>query len=238
MAKSWTVLRLCAGPPNYFASKGIDNRRLDAELLLADMLELDRVGLYLNYDRPLQAAELAAFRATCRARRAARAARLHPRAVPSSGRCRFKVDPGGADSARRIPRLLVEEALKRAAASGTVLDVGIGSGAIAVAIAHERPDVHGDGHRPVRCRPWRWPARMPNATAWRSGSSSRQGDLFAPRRRALRSDRLQSALHRGRGAGDGLMPEVRDFEPQLALDRRRRRPRLPTGRWSRPAIGA
>jgi release factor glutamine methyltransferase len=56
--ETWTLLKLLRWTTNYFTEKGIDNPRLDAELLLADVLKLDRVGLYLNYDRPLSREEL------------------------------------------------------------------------------------------------------------------------------------------------------------------------------------
>ena len=58
----WTLLRLLRWMTDYFSGKGIDNPRLDAELMLAHILKLDRVGLYLNYDRPLVTAELDTIR--------------------------------------------------------------------------------------------------------------------------------------------------------------------------------
>ena len=68
MAESWTVLKLLRWTADYFAGRGIDSPRLDAELLLADTLGLDRVGLYLNFERPLQAEELANYREKVRRR--------------------------------------------------------------------------------------------------------------------------------------------------------------------------
>jgi len=140
MSETWSVLRLLEWTAGYFVAQGIDSARLDAELLLGDVLELNRVGLYLHYDRPLTAAELATFRALVR-RRAAREPLAYIR-----GHCEFwsmslKVSP-----AVLIPRadteVLVEEALSRLPAAGRVLDIGTGSGAIAIAIAHERPQAN------------------------------------------------------------------------------------------------
>ena len=46
--ENWTVLKLLRWTADYFAGRSIDSPRLDAELLLADALGLDRVGLYLT----------------------------------------------------------------------------------------------------------------------------------------------------------------------------------------------
>ncbi|NIQ93969.1 MAG: protein-(glutamine-N5) methyltransferase, release factor-specific, partial [Desulfuromonadales bacterium] len=67
----WTVLKLLEWTAGYFREQGIESGRLDAELLLAQTLGLDRVGLYLHYDRPLNSEELAAYRGLVK-RRAAR----------------------------------------------------------------------------------------------------------------------------------------------------------------------
>ncbi|MDH3998603.1 MAG: protein-(glutamine-N5) methyltransferase, release factor-specific, partial [Desulfuromonadales bacterium] len=58
----WSVIKLLKWTADYFAEKGIDSARLEAELLLAATLKLDRVGLYVNFERPLEAKELASFR--------------------------------------------------------------------------------------------------------------------------------------------------------------------------------
>ena len=78
MGEVWTVLKLLRWTADYFTARGIDSPRLDAELLLADTLKLDRVGLYLNFERPLQTDELSAYRDRVR-RRAGRAADLSQR---------------------------------------------------------------------------------------------------------------------------------------------------------------
>ena len=62
MSEPWTLLKLLRWTTEFFREKGIDSPRLDAELLIAEVLGLDRVGIYLNYDRPLAAAELAAIK--------------------------------------------------------------------------------------------------------------------------------------------------------------------------------
>ena len=68
----WTIIRLLEWTRGYFASKGIDDARLEAELLLAHALGAERVQLYAQHDRVLAEAELSAFRDLVR-RRAQRA---------------------------------------------------------------------------------------------------------------------------------------------------------------------
>ena len=66
--KTWTVLDLLRWTADYFASKGIDTARLDAECLLAHALGVDRMRLYLDFDKPVTEAERAAFRELVRRR--------------------------------------------------------------------------------------------------------------------------------------------------------------------------
>ncbi|MEJ2201381.1 MAG: peptide chain release factor N(5)-glutamine methyltransferase [Desulfuromonadaceae bacterium] len=138
MTESWTVLKILQWTADYFADKGIAGGRLDAEVLLADVLDLDRVGLYLNFDRPLSSDELSAFR-----QRVTRRSRREPiqyiLGETEFWSLAFRVSPEVL-----IPRadteILVEEALQRCPVSGPVLDVGTGSGAVVIALAHELPE--------------------------------------------------------------------------------------------------
>ena len=60
--KIWTIGRILKWPEQYFKDKGIESPRLDAEVLLAHVLEKQRIYLYVHFDEPLQPAELAAYR--------------------------------------------------------------------------------------------------------------------------------------------------------------------------------
>ncbi|HBT84016.1 MAG TPA: peptide chain release factor N(5)-glutamine methyltransferase [Desulfuromonas sp.] len=213
MAETWTVLKLLKWTAEYFAGKGIDNGRLDAELLLAATLGLNRVGLYLNYDRPLSAEELTLFR-----QQVERRARREPLAY-ILGRCEFWSLPFAVTPAVLIPRpdteVLVEEALKRLPQNGQVLDVGLGSGAIAVAIAHERSDARIEG---IDLSLSALAVAQGNAAANAVAAqvSFHQGDLFAlnggPYDVIVSNPPYIAAAEM-----PTLMPEVRDFEPSLAL---------------------
>ena len=59
--EKWDVLKVLNWTKGYLAEKGVENPRLEAEWMLCEALSLDRVGLYLNFDKPLSDAELAAW---------------------------------------------------------------------------------------------------------------------------------------------------------------------------------
>jgi release factor glutamine methyltransferase len=103
VAEQWTICRLLdtAGP--YLREKGSTSARLDAELLLAETLGLERIQLYTQYDRPLSAAEVDAFRALV-ARRAA-----HEPVAYILGRAYFRHLVLEVDPAVLIPRPETEE---------------------------------------------------------------------------------------------------------------------------------
>src|SRR5450631_1550372 len=61
-AEIWTTLKILNWTKDYLTGKGIANARLEAEWILCAATGLDRVGLYLNFDKPLNETELAAYR--------------------------------------------------------------------------------------------------------------------------------------------------------------------------------
>ena len=125
----------------HLADRGIENPRLNAERLLAHLLKLNRVSLYMNFDRPMDPAELEELRELLRRRT------RHEPLQYILGETEFYSLPFKTDSRALIPRpeteILVEKALDICREHFSdrqpvqLLDVGTGSGTIAVTIASQ-----------------------------------------------------------------------------------------------------
>ena len=132
MTQAWTIGSLLQWTKQYFRDKGVENPRLDADVLLSSLLGKDRVYLYVHFDQPMEQEELVKFREMVR-RRAAREPVAYIVGHREFMGLEFRVSP-----AVLIPRpdteVLVEAAIEQLAAvrDGMILDVGTGSGAILI----------------------------------------------------------------------------------------------------------
>jgi len=214
VSRIWTVLEMIRWTTDYLAGKGIREPRLNAEILLAGVLGLKRLDLYLQFDRPLQPSELDEYRA--RLKRRARHEPLQYIAGYADFReLRLKVD-------RRvlIPRpeteVLVGEVLAWAKRhdAATALDIGTGSGAIALSLATE-----GAFERVVAVdlSPDALDVARENAAARGATVELREGSLFD----AVAGERFDVVVSNppyvGEREREGLDAEVRDWEPAAAL---------------------
>lgn len=136
----WTIGAVLKWATDDFRGKGIENPRLDAEVLLAYALGATRTQLFIDMPKPLEAAELAKFRELVKRRRAREPVAYLRGEREFFGRT-FKVD-----ARVLIPRpdteTLVEVALARTAhvsLSMRALDLCTGSGCVAISLAKERP---------------------------------------------------------------------------------------------------
>jgi release factor glutamine methyltransferase len=138
---TWTVLTLLDWAAGYLRERGFDEPRLDAELLLAEVLKMGRLDLYLQFDRPLLPEELSAFKSLFRRRLS------HEPMQYILGKTGFMGLPFIVTNQVLIPRpeteVLVEKALEEIRRLGprsvAVADIGTGSGNIAISIAHYVP---------------------------------------------------------------------------------------------------
>jgi release factor glutamine methyltransferase len=138
--KTWTVGDLVKWATDDFRARGIENPRLDAELLVASALHATRMQLIIDRERPVVGSELAALRELVKRRRAREPIAYLLGEREFYGR-KFKVD-----SRVLIPRpdteTLVEVGLERtrhASMYARVLDLCTGSGCVAVTLARQRP---------------------------------------------------------------------------------------------------
>lgn len=200
----------------YLGEKGVHNARLNGELLLAGVLGCKRLDLYLQHDRPLSAEELAEFKTRLR-RRARREPLQYIDGTAAFRNLVLRVDPRVL-----IPRpeteVLVQQVLDwaRGREALTAVDVGTGSGAVALALATEGPFarvVATDAQAEALAA-----ARENHALAAPGAPVEfRQGDLLAP----VRGERFDVVVSNPPYVGDeeraSLDPEVREWEPASAL---------------------
>ena len=216
--RTWKLLDLLREATGFLSSKGLESSRLEAEWMLAAALGLRRIDLYLQFEKVLQGTEVESFRSLVRQRLTGRPLQY------ITGDAGFRLLDLQVDERVLVPRpeteILVEEALTFLGEepAGPVLDVGCGSGAIAVSIASEcraaivlATDVSAGALAVAR------------NNAERHGVGDRIrflcGDLLAPLAAGARFGAILSNPPYIASADIAvLQPEVRDHEPHLALD--------------------
>jgi release factor glutamine methyltransferase len=214
--KSWTIASLVKWAVEDFRARGIENPRLDAELIVAHALGIDRTRVIIDGARPLEGAELSKLRELVKRRRS------HEPIAYLRGYREFYGREFKVDRRVLIPRpdteALVDVALARSShvsLSMRMLDLCTGSGCVAVSVARQRPtgkvvasDLSPDALAVAR------------DNALRLGAYNMafvESDLFANIQgkfdviTANPPYILTSDI-------EGLQPDIREFEPRLALD--------------------
>ncbi|MDR3559934.1 MAG: peptide chain release factor N(5)-glutamine methyltransferase [Negativicutes bacterium] len=213
--KRWTIGAILTWTKQYFEDKGVDNPRLDAEVLLSHILGKDRLYLYVNFDQPLQTEELAVYREAVK-RRAMRTPVAYIVGRKEFMGLNFSVTP-----AVLIPRpdteVLVETALNRLKEmeQPRILDLGTGSGAIVVSLLNRLASARG-----VAVDLSAEALAVAGHNAATLGVADRlvfhQGDLWAPVKGQAFDAIMSNPPYITTAELAGLAPEVRQ-EPGLAL---------------------
>ena len=210
-----TVMKALQKAAAYFERRRVPSARLDAEVLLAHVLKLDRIDLYIQHDRPLDRGEIDAYRKLLQER---------TRGVPVpylTGRREFFSREFFVNPSVLIPRpeteLLVEAAADwcRGLKGPLLVDVGTGSGIIAVTLALLLPQSRvvgvdiSDGALAVARR---------NADNHQVKVEFRQGDLLSPLQdlKGKIDAIISNPPYISQCQWEGLPREVRQ-EPSLAL---------------------
>lgn len=215
-----SVRDVLAAASGWLARQGVDgdDARLETELLLARALELRRLDLYLDHDRPLSEDERARFRALMRRRGEGREPVAYLLGERGFYGLTLAVGPGAL-----VPRPetehLVEVGLEALRARGerpTFVDVGTGSGCVALALLHELPAARGLGvDRSPRALSW----AAKNARAL--GLGERLGlvraDLLGPIAAASLDLVVSNPPYVTPDEERLLAPEVLRWEPRSAL---------------------
>lgn len=206
----------------HLAEKGIEEARLEAEMLLAHVLGIRRLDLYLQFERPLEPSEVDAYRDALR-RRAEREPLQY-----ITGETGFRDLTLAVDRRVLIPRpeteVLVGEVLKFIGGegegeglSGVVLDIGTGSGAIVLSLLHEGPFEAG-----VATDVSEAALEVAAANAATHGLTDRvefrAGSLWEPigQGETFRVI-VANPPYVADGARERLAPEIREHEPEAAL---------------------
>lgn len=216
--KVWTIKELLTWTTDFLKSKGNDAAKWEAEILLAHVLNCKRVDLFVRFAEQPSESDRAKFRELIHRRVAG-----CPVAYLVGSRefylLNFDVSP-----AALIPRpdteTLVLEALKRLKplAAPDVLDIGTGSGCIAVSLAHQKKDARVTA---TDISPDALEVAKRNAAKHSVADRMTflQGDLFAPLPAGATFDLIASnPPYIAQSEFASLSPDVRDHEPRLALD--------------------
>ena len=213
----WTIGRILKWTENFFREKGIESPRLDAEVLLAYLLQKERIYLYVHFDEPLERAELARFHEMVK-KRVQRVPVAYILGEKEFMGLTFKVT-----SDTLVPRpdteVLVQAAIERLKALGRpakFADIGTGTGAICLSVLHYTEDTTA---ATVDISPTARAVAEENAVAL--GLTERvtfyTGDLLEPLKEQKFAAILSNPPYIPDGDVAGLQAEVRLSEPPTAL---------------------
>lgn len=209
------LLTLCS---EYLQKHGVDQARRCSEELISDVLGVDRLALYMDFDRPVQDDELQRCRQGLR-RLGEREPWQYVRGSVDFYGCKINVSPDvliPRNETEILVNMIVEdlEANGKADAPITIWDVCCGSGCIGIALKKRLPEatvVLSD------ISPAAVVIAAGNATANGVDVEVREGDLLAPFAGEVADVVVCNPPYVTAAEYEGLDPEVRGHEPKLAL---------------------
>ena len=215
--RQWTVLEVLRVTTEFFAERGIASARLDAECLLAHALGCERLALYVDFEKPVFEKERDCFRELVRKRAIDRMPVALLLGKKEFWSLSFEVN-SHVLTPRPETETLVECAIGHLRDPGTsyrVLDLGTGSGCVALSIASERP-----GTKVVATDISKAALDVAARNAKSLGLEERvtflEGDLFDTVPGALFDLVVSNPPYIGRSEADSLEPEL-EHEPKEAL---------------------
>ena len=211
-----TVLEAIQKSTDFLAKRDVESPRLQAELLLAHRLKMPRMKLYLNFDRTLTAEETDTYREWIK-RRSLREPLQH--IIGSTSFCGYEITVNRYALVPRPETEILAEAgwtFLSTLNSPAALDIGTGTGCIAIALAAKSPnakifasDISSDALALAK----------ENATKNNVQIQFLQGNGFAALPPDARVDLIISnPPYISTAEIEILQPEVRDFDPRQALD--------------------
>jgi len=215
-----TVLETIQKSAEFLTKRGVESPRLQAELLCAHLLKMPRMKLYLNFERPLTSQETEIIRQWIK-RRGQREPLQH--IIGSISFCGFEI---AVDRRALVPRPETEILAELGwsflssltAKPSTALDVGTGTGCIAIAIAAKCPDAR------IMATDLSTDAlALAGENAAKNNVAGRieffHGNAFAALPPGSQFDLIISnPPYISTAEIETLQPEVRDFDPRAALD--------------------
>ena len=215
--KTWRVIDLIQWTTEYFERHDIPTPRLDAELLLGHLLQKSRLQLYLHFETPVFQEQLSAFRELVKKRVE------HTPVSYLTNHREFMSLNFYVDRRVLIPRpeteILVETVLQGQKGTCRLIDIGAGSGAIAISLAVNRPDweILATDLSPEALEVTQQNAALHHCE---ERLTFLQGDLFEPVQE-LENRRFDWIVSNPPYVSTEdfptLSPDVREHEPEMAL---------------------
>ena len=215
MPKTWRVIDLINWAESYFKEKGFENPRSEIEWLLRAVLKCNRMDVYLRFEEPLSQSQLATLRSWVK-RRLEREPLQY-----ITGFCDFYGREFSVNEHVLIPRpeteRLIDTVLQKVKGldSPSILDIGAGSGCIATTLGLEIPgstilgiDVSEDAIGIANKNKEKLEAE---------NVSFQKMNILEQRPEGEFDVLVSNPPYIPKGEMDGLMKDVKDFEPTVAL---------------------